>query len=80
MIPQAKKAERKRQEDSKQANCFFDAPYGSTVCNCGGKVIAQGRCQTCYDKFMRGVKGEHTQMKKDIKDEDAAHKKQWRLF
>lgn len=57
---------------------FFDVPYGATACNCGNKIVAQGRCQKCWDKFVKGLKAEHTQMKVDKKADENWEKKMWR--
>lgn len=80
--PKTKLCDKKREETlAREAKAgFFKVPYGATVCNCGNKIIAQGRCQTCYDKFVRGVRIERVRMHQEKKAEKAEHKKQWKLF
>lgn len=49
---------------------FFDAPYGATVCNCGEKVVAHGRCQRCFEKLVENFARETKEMTGDKKRYD----------
>lgn len=64
----------------KPGQTFFDAPMGSNVCSCGNKVVAQGRCQPCYDEFVREVRIERVRMHQENKKENARLEKLWKLF
>lgn len=51
-----------KEEQKKKSRTFFDVPMGAKACNCGGKIIAQGKCQTCYNKFVEKFKLEADRM------------------
>lgn len=76
MMPRAKKAVNMAREELKAANAEYDkgfwkdVPYGASVCNCGDKVVHQGRCQKCWNKYLEKIKQESQEMTADKKRYD----------
>jgi hypothetical protein len=78
MIFNAKKREKDlayEKEHNIKHRSFFETPYGTTVCNCGGKVVAHGRCQTCFDKLVENFARETKAMTGDKNKYDKMVKK-----